>query len=84
MTIKNRILELVKQGGMTTQDMADTIYTDIDGGPDYAMDGIRVAIFRLRKEGHLISNKPDRYWRGKPGRGNKARYYYHGYQPTAA
>lgn len=82
-TIQDRILDLVKEGGMTTIDMAERIYDDADGGPDYALDGIRVSIFRLRKQGHMISNKPNRYWTGKPGRGNKARYYYHGYTEHA-
>jgi hypothetical protein len=58
--------------GATIGDIASAVYRGNE--PDYAYDSIRVMIYRLRKEGFVISNKPGTAHSGKTGRGTPAFY----------
>jgi hypothetical protein len=78
--LKKIILDLIKEGGLTPDEMAERIYQNRNISPSWEIGVVRQIIYRLRKSGHLISNKPDCLWTGKTGKGHKARYYYYGHE----
>ena len=58
--------------GATLGDIASAVYRGNE--PEYAYDALRVMIYRLRKEGFVITNKPGKLHSGKTGRGTPAFY----------
>lgn len=73
--LQERVYEAVcANQGLSVEEVASVIYSDKDGGPDWSLSCVRVAVFKLRKQGRIISNKPDRISFGKTGRATKAIY----------
>lgn len=73
--LQERVYEAVcVSKGLSVEEVASVIYSGKDGGPDWSLSCVRVAIFKLRKQGRIISNKPDRTHFGKTGRATKAIY----------
>lgn len=73
MGLKALVLSSIRDNpGITVEGIVQKIYSM--NAPEYAYDTVRVIIFRLRKMGHQISNKPV-FHTGKTGRGTIARYY---------